>query len=103
MLVIAVTVLLVLIAVGVVLIHQLNRQHDERIAAFHYSDALPGIGRRSRRHRRSPADASVPTDPTATAAAYDSHFGPTAGGRGRRVTLTRQGIRQREAEEEERG
>ncbi|MEW2160808.1 hypothetical protein AB0950_37115 [Streptomyces sp. NPDC007189] len=53
MLVIALAVLLVLIAVGVVLIHQLNGQHDERIAAFHYSDVVAGIGRRPRMHPRS--------------------------------------------------
>ncbi|MFD0394066.1 hypothetical protein ACFQ3Z_24050 [Streptomyces nogalater] len=47
-----VAVLLVLIAVGAVLIHRLNAQHEERIADFHYSDALPGIGRRPRRRRR---------------------------------------------------
>lgn len=84
MLVIAVAVLVVLIAVGVVLIHQLNGQHDERIAAFRYSDVLPGIGRRPRRRRRSTVDASVPARPTATAAADDIDFGP-ADGRGRRV------------------
>ncbi|MEU0575841.1 hypothetical protein ABZ465_00730 [Streptomyces griseoincarnatus] len=48
--------LLFLIAVGGVLIHRLNVQHGERIAAFTYSDALPGVGRRARRHRRSEAD-----------------------------------------------
>ncbi|WP_420707723.1 hypothetical protein [Streptomyces sp. NRRL F-5135] len=83
MLVIAVAVLLLLVAGGVVLIHQLNGQHDERIAAFHYSDVLPGIGRRPRRRRRPAVDASVPTHP-ATAAADDIDFGP-ADGRGRRV------------------
>jgi hypothetical protein len=85
MLVIAVAVLLVLIAVGVVLIHRLNGQHAERIAAFHYSDALPGIGRRPRRHGRPAVDATVPTRPTATATAEDIDFGPTVGSRGRRV------------------
>ena len=85
MLVIAVAVLLVLIAVGVVLIHQLNGQHDERIAALHYSDVLPGIGRRPRRHRRSAADASVPTRPTATATGDDIDLGATTDGRRRRV------------------
>jgi hypothetical protein len=85
MLVIGVAALLVLIAVGVVLIHQLNRQHDERIAAFHYSDVLPGIGRRPRRHRRPAVDASVPARPTATATADDIDLGPTADGRRRRV------------------
>lgn len=85
MTVIAVAVLLLLVAVGVVLIHRLNGQHDERIAAFHYSDVLPGTGRRPRRGRRRAVDASVPTRPTATAAADDTDFGPTVGSRGRRV------------------
>lgn len=81
----AVAVLLVLIAVGGVLIHRLNAQHDERIADFHYSDALPGIGRRTRRHRRSAVGTTVPTRPTATATAEDSAFGPNEGGRGRHI------------------
>lgn len=89
MLVIAVAVLLVLIAVGVVLIHQLNGQHDERIAAFHYSDVLPGIGRRPRRRRRSTVDASVPMRPTSTAAADDMDFGPTDGRGGRVMAILR--------------
>lgn len=84
MTVIAAAALLLLIAVGVVLIHRLDGQHVERIAAFHYSDVLPGIGRRPRRHRRS-VDATVPTRPTATATADDIGFGPTVGSRGRRV------------------
>ncbi|MFI6037026.1 hypothetical protein ACIBBD_23195 [Streptomyces sp. NPDC051315] len=49
----------VLIAVGVVLIHRLNGQHNERIAAFPYSDALPGIGRRTRRHRGPTGEATA--------------------------------------------
>ncbi|WP_067391484.1 MULTISPECIES: hypothetical protein [Streptomyces] len=85
MTVIAVAALLVLIAVGVALIHRLNVQHDERIAAFHYSDALPGVGRRTRRRRRAAGAATVPARPTATAIADDTGFGPTGDGRGRRV------------------
>lgn len=85
MTVIAVAVLLLLIAVGVVLIHQLNGQLHERIAAFHYSDVLPGIGRRPQRRRRSAVGASVPARPTATAAADDIDFGPNVGSRGKRV------------------
>ncbi len=83
----AVAVLLVVIAIGVVLIHRLNAQHDERIAAFHYGDALPGIGRRPRRHRRV-AVAIVPTRPTTTATADDIDFGTTGDGEGRRVMAT---------------
>jgi hypothetical protein len=33
---VTVLVLLAIVAVGVLLIHLLNNQHDERIAAFHY-------------------------------------------------------------------
>ncbi len=85
MTVITVAVLLVLIAVGVVVIHRLNGQHDERIAAFHYSDVLPGIGRRPRRPRPTAVDAAAPTRPTATATADDNDVDPTVGGRGRHV------------------
>lgn len=85
MTVIAVAALLVLITVGVALIHRLNAQHDVRIAAFHYSDVLPGIGRRTRRHRRPTVDATAPTRPTATATADDIDFGPAGGRRGRHV------------------
>ncbi|WP_420708105.1 hypothetical protein [Streptomyces sp. 142MFCol3.1] len=83
---IAVAVLLLLITVGVVLIHRLNGQHDERIAAFHYSDVLPGIGRRPRRQCRSAVTGkTVPPRPTATATVDDIDFSPTEGGRGRHV------------------
>ncbi|GED88576.1 hypothetical protein ACFC08_16770 [Streptomyces sp. NPDC056112] len=61
MTVIAVAVLLLAIAAGVALIHRLNAQHNERITAFRYSDALPGIGRRTRRHRRPAADGTADT------------------------------------------
>jgi hypothetical protein len=80
-----VAVVLVLIAVGVVLFHRLNAQHDERIADFHYSDALPGTGRRTRRLRR-PGASPGPARPTATV--KDMDFGPTLSGRGRRVMAT---------------
>lgn len=85
MTVIAAAALLLLIAVGVVLIHRLNGQHAERIAAFHYSDVLPGIGRRPRRHGRPAVDATVPTRPTATATTEDIDFGLAVGSRGGRV------------------
>ncbi|MEU9296148.1 hypothetical protein [Streptomyces sp. NPDC048266] len=34
-----------LIAFGMLLIHRLNAQHDARIAAHHFSDALPALTR----------------------------------------------------------
>jgi hypothetical protein len=46
--VVAVAAIVAAIIAGVFLIHRLNLQHGERITAFHYSDALPGIGRRHR-------------------------------------------------------
>ena len=49
--VVAVAVIVVAITVGVFMIHRLNLQHGERITAFHYSDALPGVVRRRRRGR----------------------------------------------------
>ncbi|MEU4110319.1 hypothetical protein ACGFYT_18385 [Streptomyces sp. NPDC048208] len=65
---IGLAVLLILIVIGVFLIHNLNAQHDARIADFRYSDALPGIGRRRRRHgraaRRGRSDPEVPVDGT---------------------------------------
>lgn len=48
---ITVSVIIAMIIIGVLWIHLLNAQHDERIAAFHYGDTLPGIGRRSRKGR----------------------------------------------------
>jgi hypothetical protein len=87
MTVITVAVLLALIALGAVLIHRLNAQHDQRIADFHYSDVLPGVGRRPRRRRPSAVDVTAPTRPTATAAG-DIDIGPTEGGGGQHVMAT---------------
>ncbi|TSB19691.1 hypothetical protein [Streptomyces benahoarensis] len=52
--VITVAVIILMIAMGMFLIHLLNAQHDERIAAFHYSEAPRGSGRRSRPSRQPP-------------------------------------------------
>jgi len=51
--VITVAAIVAMIVVGVLLIHLLNGQHAERIAAFHYGRILPGIGQRGRKGRRS--------------------------------------------------
>ncbi|WP_431047174.1 hypothetical protein ACQUSR_33660 [Streptomyces sp. P1-3] len=56
--VITTAVILAMIALGVLLIHLLNGQHDQRIAAFRYSDVLPVRGSRSRKRRR-PADGAA--------------------------------------------
>jgi hypothetical protein len=62
---VTVAVIIFVIIAGMFLIHRLNAQHDERIGAFRYSDALPGIGRRSRKSppvtvpKGPPADATV--------------------------------------------
>ncbi|MET8247369.1 hypothetical protein ABZV31_24885 [Streptomyces sp. NPDC005202] len=45
--------IIVLIIAGMILIHRLNTQHDERIAVFRYGDALPGIGRWTRKSPRA--------------------------------------------------
>ncbi|MGW1609225.1 hypothetical protein ACWCQZ_07425 [Streptomyces sp. NPDC002285] len=57
---ITVSVVIAMIIIGVLWIHLLNGQHDERIAAFHYGDTLPGIGRRSRKGRRPAEHAGSP-------------------------------------------
>lgn len=41
-----VTVIVAMIAIGVVLIELLNNQHNERIAAYRYGSPLPGRGGR---------------------------------------------------------
>ncbi|MFC5800952.1 hypothetical protein [Streptomyces formicae] len=64
--VITVSVIIAMIIIGVLLIHLLNGQHDERIAAFHYGDALPGVNRRSRKGR-------LPAEPTGSPAAATPH------------------------------
>jgi hypothetical protein len=42
---VTVIVLLAAIALGVLVIHLLNAQHDERIAAFHYGHPGPAVPR----------------------------------------------------------
>ncbi|MFF9222159.1 hypothetical protein [Streptomyces viridosporus] len=66
--IITVAVILAMIAVGVIVIRRLSTQHDARIAAFHYSDALPGVGRRMRKRRRR-------ADGTADEANRDGNYG----------------------------
>ncbi|MEU9172146.1 hypothetical protein AB0D34_30875 [Streptomyces sp. NPDC048420] len=61
---VTVAVITIVIIVGMFLIHRLNAQHDERIGAFRYSDALPGIGRRNRKSPRGTAPKSPPGDAT---------------------------------------
>ncbi|MEU4970113.1 hypothetical protein [Streptomyces smyrnaeus] len=55
---VTVAVIIAMIALGVLLLHRLNAQHDQRIAAFRYSAALPVRGGR-RRKRRRPADSAA--------------------------------------------
>jgi len=59
-----VAVTVAVIIVGMVLIHRLNAQHDEKVGAFRYSDALPGIGRRNRKSPRATAPKGPPADAT---------------------------------------
>lgn len=58
--VIPVSAVIAMIITGVLLIHLLNGQNDERIAALHHSDAMPGIGRRSRKGRQPAGSAGSP-------------------------------------------
>ncbi|MFI7499176.1 hypothetical protein ACIBVL_11815 [Streptomyces sp. NPDC049687] len=53
--------IIAVIAMGIALIHQLNAQHDARIAAYRYSDALPGIGRLRAKNRRPARPSPAPT------------------------------------------
>ncbi|MFF5018638.1 hypothetical protein [Streptomyces sp. NPDC001165] len=62
--VVTVAVIIFVIVAGMFLIHRLNVQHDERIGAFRYSDALPGIGRRPRKSPRATVPKSPPADAT---------------------------------------
>ncbi|MGW2408342.1 hypothetical protein ACWCXK_27975 [Streptomyces sp. NPDC001739] len=55
--IITVAVITLMIVAGMALIHLLNAQHNERITAFPYSEALRGSGRRSCPNRQ-------PTEPT---------------------------------------
>ncbi|WP_030816402.1 hypothetical protein [Streptomyces sp. NRRL F-2799] len=60
--VVTVVVITLVIITGMILIHRLNVQHAERIGAFHYSDALPGIGRRTRKSPRAAVPKGPPAD-----------------------------------------
>ncbi|MEU0054214.1 hypothetical protein ABZ299_06020 [Streptomyces sp. NPDC006184] len=62
----AVTVAVIILSIiaGMFLIHRLNMQHDERIGAFRYSDALPGIRRRTRKSPRATVPNGPPADTT---------------------------------------
>jgi hypothetical protein len=62
--VVTVAVIVFVIIAGMFLIHRLNAQHDERIGAFRYSDALPGIGRRTRNGPRATVPKGPPADAT---------------------------------------
>ncbi|WP_351224490.1 hypothetical protein [Streptomyces sp. NPDC002133] len=57
---ITVSVIIAMIIIGVLWIRLLNGQHDERIAAFRYGDAMPGVRRRSRKVRRPSGPAGSP-------------------------------------------
>ncbi|MGW1541711.1 hypothetical protein ACWCPM_15995 [Streptomyces sp. NPDC002309] len=81
---ITVAVLLVLAAVGALLMRRLNSQQNERIATFHYSDVLPGIGRRTRR-RRPAVDETAAAGHITTTTTEHIDVGMTAGSRGRHV------------------
>ncbi|PVE04559.1 hypothetical protein [Streptomyces scopuliridis] len=66
--IITVAAIVVMIAGGMFLIHRLNTQHDERIAAFRYGDAPQGSGRQNRTSRQP----TEPIDPP-VAIRYERH------------------------------
>jgi hypothetical protein len=74
---ITVAVILGMIALGAFVIHQLNSQHAERIAAFHYSRLLPGV---HGRNTTSPQPGEGRSGPPAGLGARRDH---RDGGRGR--------------------
>ncbi|MEU0392665.1 hypothetical protein ABZ208_07810 [Streptomyces sp. NPDC006208] len=57
---ITVSVIIAMIIIGMLWIHLLNGQHDERIAAYRYGDVMPGVRRRSRKGRRPAEHAGSP-------------------------------------------
>lgn len=71
--IITVALIIAMIGAGMILIHRLNAQHEARIAAFRYSEALPGIGRLRGKNRR-------PEEPAGSSTVDDREQG--AGGRG---------------------
>lgn len=73
----SVAVILGMIVLGVFLIHQLNSQHDDRIAAFHYGrSGRPAAGPAPSDRRKAHGRAGM----SGTGRRHD-HRGP--GGRGR--------------------
>ncbi|MDO0926556.1 hypothetical protein QQY24_14440 [Streptomyces sp. TG1A-8] len=61
---VTVAVILFVIVAGMFLIHRLNVQHAERIGAFRYSDALPGIRQRTRKGPGATVSNGPPADTT---------------------------------------
>lgn len=58
-----VAVFVVVVALGMMVIHQLHRQQHDRNMAYHYSETMPGVGRRQRRrHRRVARPEQTPRD-----------------------------------------
>ncbi|UYQ63395.1 hypothetical protein [Streptomyces peucetius] len=62
--VVTVSVIVVMIAMGMLVIHTLNVRHAQRIATFHYSDAVPGIRRRGRKGRQPSGRSPAPPPPS---------------------------------------
>jgi len=73
---VTVVVILAMVALGAFLIHRLNNQHDDRIAAFRFSRSLPAV--------RGPAPPAPEQAPgrAATSGTSDRR-GDDDGGRGR--------------------
>ncbi|MBT2467440.1 MULTISPECIES: hypothetical protein [unclassified Streptomyces] len=62
--IVLIAAIILVTGIGMHLIHLLNAQPDARIAAYHFNDALPVVGRRSRKHHwRAP---EAPGQPAGT-------------------------------------
>lgn len=59
--VITAALIIAVVVMGIILIRRLTAQHDARIAAYRYSDALPGIGRLRAKNRRPAKPSASPT------------------------------------------
>ncbi|WP_037669743.1 hypothetical protein [Streptomyces griseus] len=74
----------VLIAAAAYVIHRLNFQHADRIAAYRYSTPRPGRRGRTTHHGRSSESPHRPpgraSEPSAQSAATRVHPGPGPGG-----------------------
>jgi nitrogen fixation-related uncharacterized protein len=72
---VTVAVLLAMIALGAFLIHLLNGQHEQRIAAFHYSNLLPGVRSRKTKPRQQTDEPGATPTSTGSSSRADQRDG----------------------------